>query len=690
MRYSRGGMIENPPFVVPVTVHPDLEELVPMFTGIALDIITQKASQNQARALFKQLMENDDNALAQLVQTIADLSEFYIFADNVPPNRVMVLLADIGQLVVNGFLAQAIKGYPAEFERYLDQDMARDVTKYLDDLNVEILKAQRASRGGGGGFGRGGGGGSRGWQPTGQRGGSGWGGGGRQRASRWDEDYDEQPTQQGYRGGGNGSRTQWGSNQGRRPVTRGTGTSIWDESGPRRTRMDVETSRSAPIRPARDFEAEAQMEGRGTPTPTPTPVRRHVEPVNPDATIIGELTFVPLPLTNSKWPKVLNTERPWDWILMEDGRQIRPAHQSDWKVSFQTEQPATPFYNPQTHILFHFLSADGKTVTEDAIQRNDTMGYLDHELDPHLRQKAEEARRDSEGKVAVAWQLVERLTPQPDSPLATDDIIEGDEEVTALVVPDEYMLTTSMADAIKKAGVRRKLENPDTLDRPFEVYVDRAVLTSVVEPDFGALYKLTNASDFRQVYQLLTDLPKGELAKEVNRRLTDGVNHALRTHIGLKAWSIDSFEEDIGDLMEALKEDYGPTLVNAMEENAIEIIARSLCHFGKEEVHGAEVQKLLDLPQLASVLIWRERASVTQLPVTADELVVPKDDGVLVSATNTPDFHRTISAIFNRTPDIPHVYHRRYLALADGQVYELVRGYLNDAATLMYKADFTV
>ncbi len=63
---------------------------------------------------------------------------------------------------------------------------------------------------------------------------------------------------------------------------------------------------------------------------------------------------------------------------------------------------------------------------------------------------------------------------------------------------------------------------------------------------------------------------------------------------------------------------------------------------------------------------------------------------MLVSAANTPDFHRTITSIFNRTPDIPHVYHRRYLALTDGQVYELVRGYLNDTAVLMYKADFTV
>ena len=691
MRFSRGGMIENPPFVVPVQISREFEQLTPLFTGVALDIITQTANKNQVRALFKELMENDDKALAALVQTIADLSEFYIIQDNIPESRVLYMLTEVGQMVVNGFLAQAIQQYPQEFERYLDEAMVADMRNYMSELDQEISRARRGAsfgRGGGNDWGGRGGGGGRTWQAGGRTGG-GWGGrGGVTRASRWDEDVTEPVGRPSRFGNEPEPRGQWGRTA---SASRSTGRTIWDDAG--RSIPSMESSnRNVPLRAARDFEAEAEAEGRGRRGTVVDPPRRHVEPTNPNATIVGNQTFVPLAGTNQLWPKVVNTQRPWDWILVEDGRQIRPAHQSDWKVTFNPEQPVTPHYNPQTHVLFHFLSADGKTVVEDTIKRNETMNYLDHELDPKLRMKAEQEQRDSEGKVVMAWKLVESLAPQPDSPLATDDIIEGDADKPALVVPDEHMLTLSLPDAVKRAGVLRKLEKSDALERPFELYADRAVMTTVVNPDFNLLFELTNADSFRKAYQLLSDLPAGELHTEVNKRLTAGVNHALSRNIGLKNWSIDSFEDDIGDLIKVLGADFGDSLVKSLEENAVEIISRALCHFTRSELDQPELSRLLGLPEdaEATVLVWRERASITHLPVTALELVVPKNDGVLVSATNTPDFHKTIAAIFNRTPDVPHVYYRRYLATADGVVYELVRGYVNDAALMLYRAEFSL
>lgn len=692
MHYSRGGMLENPPFVVPVQVSRELEELIPMFTGVVLDIVTNTANKNQVRGLFKQLLETNDKVLGDLVQTTADLCEYYIYRDDIPPSRVKPLLIEVGQLAVNGFLALAIQQYPGEFERYLDQAMVDDMRNYQRDLDMAISEARRGA-GGGGGVQRFGGGGmssGRSWQPGGGRG-SYTGGG---RGSRWDEEVPEQASYQ--RPDRFGSQERFGSGGGRMgsfgrggTPSRSSGrSSMWDESIRPSTNAAEDNGSRRGVRPARDFGQSNDRQSHGTHAEP----RRHVEPTNPNATIVGDITFVPLPDSGREWPKVQNVQRPWDRILMEDGRQLRPAHQSDWKVTFNPEQPLTPFYDPQTNVLFHILSADGKTVIEEPIKRNDTMNYLDHELDPKLRLKAENELKQKDGKVQMAWKLVENLAPKPESPLATDDVIDADKNAPALVAPAQHMLTVSLPDAIKKAGVMRKLEKADAMERPFELYADRAVLTTVVNPDFTALFELTNADSFRKAYQLLTDLPAGEMQKEVNKRLTAGVNHALSRNIGLKDWSIDSFEDDIGDLLKVLGEDYGPKLVEALEVNAVEIISRSLCHFSRKELDEPAVKRLLELPEDAdaTVLVWRERASITHLPVSSQDLVVPKNDGVLVSEANTPEFHSTIASVFNRTPDMPHVYYRRYLATDDGVVYELVRGYIVEAAHMLFKAEFNL
>ena len=688
MRHNRGASaIYNPPIEFPVQIARELQEIAPWCSGVAIDIIMSGARKNQARALFKDLMENDDRAMTSLVQTIADLAEFYIFSQDLREGEVERMLVNVGQVVVNGFLAQAVETYPQEFERYLDRQQLADVRDYVRELELEIQKAQRFSQGGRS-SGRGGG-----WQPNSRRddrGGWNRGAGGGGRVSRWDEDV---PDDRGGRGDDRGERDvgrgSWGSRTGR-TLAGGTGRTIWDHE--RRPRVSEDGPPASVGRQARDFEAEAAAERAARaahqPPTTTRGGRRSAGHPDPRATIIGNLQFLPVH-DDQEWPKVLDRNRPWDWVLLQDGRQVRPAHQAtDWKVTFNPAQPRTPWYDSNDSVLFYFYDPDG-TVSEIPIKRNDTMDYLDHELDPALRQKEQETRQKIEGKLVPTWQLAESLRPVPDSPLTTEGLLgeEEAEEPVTLTAPEEFIVTTSLADAIKKAGVRMKLEHHDKLGKPYELYVDRVVLTTVINPNYLELYELQNATSFSHLLQLMGELSQQDLLEEVNDRLTVAVNNALYNNLGLTDWSIDEFVDDIGELIVVLKDKFGPVVVKVFEDHAQEIISRALTYVTVEELKNEKVHKLLDGVQDA--LVWRERASVTVLPVTAEELSVPADTGVLVSESAMPAVHKTIRAIFDRTPDMPYVYAGRFLATRDGATYLLAQGYFAEGSVMVYRTNLS-
>lgn len=693
MRHNRGdSLFHNPPIVFPVQVDRELEDIVPWFTGVAMDIILQGAEKNEARQVFKNLMENDDRIMNQLVQTIADLAESYIFAQDLRDGQIERMLVSVGQVVVNGFLAEAVQSFPQEFERYLTREQANDVREYTRELNAEIQAARSNSRGGGGRSSRGGGGA---WQPNGGR--------GRDdryntrssttrgRPSRWDEDtpVDDRRGGRDDRDDSRDSRVSgtWGSRA--RPAA-SSGRTIWDAE--RRPRVSEDGPRASMGRQARDFEAEAEAEraarAEHQPRTTTRGGRRYAGQPDPRGTIIGNLQFIPMH-DDQEWPKVLDRKRPWDWVLLADGRQVRPAYKAtDWTVTYNPAQPRTPWYDPSESVLFLFLDTDG-TVSEVSIKRNDTMDYLDHELDPALRQKEQETRQKAEGKLAPTWQLVEDLRPLPESPLTTVGLLSEDsaEKPVTLSAPEEFLITASLADAIKKAGVRMKLEHHDKLGKPYEFYVDRVVLTTVINPNYLELYELQNASSFSHLLQLMGDLSQQDLVEEVNDRMTVAVNNALYNNLGLSDWSIDEFVDDIGDLIVLLKEKFGPVVVKALEDRAPEIISRALTYVTVEELKSDKVNKLLDGVQDA--LVWRERTSVTALPVTSDELAVPNDLGVLVSESAMPTIHKTISAIFERTPDVPYVYAGRFITTRDGATYLLAQGFFAEGSVMVYRTNLS-
>ncbi len=682
----RGGLAHNPPYVIPVQVDQALYNATPLFTGYVMDYIVSKAQQNQARALFQQLAEQDQNLMGMMVQDLANATEFFYFSENQTPGMIEATIRNLVGVVVDAYLGFSINHYPNDFGPLLDQQAISEAQRYIGDLEQLKRQAQLFYNGGRGGNWQGNQQ-SNSWQPNQQRGGGRGQNWQNQQAnySRWDEPVQHQQQPQGgsygYR---QSTQDNWPGNRmpnNRMQGNRGPARSTPFEEAPvgRNGGTTNASTGTTSARPRREFLEPRQVQPER---------QRVVAPINPRQTVVGNVTFVPA--GENEWPKVMDPKRIFDWVLLQDGTQLRPAHLSDWKVSFDPEAVATPWYNPQTHLLMHVKTPDGR-VRAEPFKRESAMDYLDHELDPALRKRAQDEALKAGGKVEAAWNLVEQLRPNPSSPLATAEPLGEDAEGHQVrpLNPGDYLTTNSLPDAIKRAVLKLKVDHPDVLNQAFELYVDRGVLTEVANPDFDLLFKLSTTESFKSLFHLLIDSAADEdLIKAVDKRVAQHISSAMQYHLGLRDWSIDSFQDDYGELLAALKQDYGQSVVEALEGYAIEIISRALAYYPEDEL--SKIRSAVGLEEGLNALVWRERSSVTRLPVTAQELAVADDKGVLISETNQPELYRTLSSIYERTEDLPLTFHGRYLATSDGVVYQLARGYLNDQALMLYKAAFVL
>lgn len=682
MSFQRGAIdVYNPPFVINVRVSQKLNEFVPLFTGYVLANVSSTAGKNPARAMFQDLLQQDDRALTQLVQELANLTQFAVDAENLRPDQVELAIRNLVVPVTNGYLAMAVDMYPQQFGQVLNPEQSNEVGLYINALNTIRQQANdfynQNNQGNGWGSqnnqNSGGYGGNR---AANNRGGNGWNnnqnnqGYGNARSGRWDEPVDDN-NQGGYQPV---SQDRWPGNK---MGSQGNGSDAVFSGGGGGAAVATQSTGGTTThsRPAREFQVR-----RGVRTSVDAPQE------DPRVSIVDGHRFYP-PTANMEWPRVINDKRIWDWILMEDGSQLRPAYQSTWKPAFDSDRPVTPWFDSQDKVLFHYKSPTGE-VSERLLDREKTMEYLDHELDVNLRRVAKEVALAREGKAAPAWDMVEQLRPNPSSPLATTAPLGEDakgEDVRA-INPTDFLKTTSLADAIKRASLKLKVDHPGILNEAFELYIERAVLTTVLTPDFDLLYQMANADSFKKLFQLIVDSDADqELLNEVDARVVAGINEAMVCHMGLKGWLITNFREDFGDLLAALKEDYGDAVINYLEEYAIEIISRALSYYGEKEL--AAVRETVGLEESVVALVWRERSSVTRLPINAEQVHIPVDTGVMVSGSIYPEMYKTLSSVFLRTTDVPHVYHGRYLVTTDGVVYAMYNGYLGKDAVLVYKAN---
>lgn len=631
---------ENPPFVVRLRLPRDLADLETAITGYTLAYLEKRAT-NDARELFANAMDSDQRAFEDMVNIVAEITIFFIEVDRLSENRWGMALEKAVQIGVDGYMVQYMNRHSAAFSNLkLSNEMIDSMDDYADRLRQvydEIKEyARRGSRGGGRD--------DRDYR----------------RDDRDDRDYrrDDRDSRRDNRDDRN-NRNERNDYPRRRRAGAGNAVFGGDGANDRDTYNGPHRRRRAGGVPREEAIREKRI------------------------TIINGREFQPI--GDNEWPKCRDLNNPWDWILMENGLQIRPAGKSGWKVTFDFDKPRTPYYNPQTHILFHALSLEGK-VTELIVGRNAEMDkYLDFELDPALRRVAEETLKHREEKAVSLWKTVEELKLYPDRPLATTTPLgENGEELPVASAPTEIGMTTSLSQAVKRDLIQMRLKNPKDVEKGFEVYHDRVVLSPTLVNDRAKLLELVNSTTFVELHGRLEKLlPTDQVRIAVNQRITQGVNRFMTEEMGLEGWSITSFDEDIGDLLKFLKEDFGDRAVKALTDYEGALLGTFLTLADENKLDA--VAEMFDLEEGEKLLVWSERCSTTYLPVSFDELSLPVGNGMLVTQAHHSGLYGSFCAILNRTEDFPVVYFDRYIVTANDVVLKLVRGAFNPESILVYR-----
>ncbi len=742
--FIQGGLPHQPPFVVPINGSPELQSLAPLVTGYVLLEINQQAGKNELRSFFFNLASDNgyqNQFLQQLTQATADLSEYYILQQRLQPEQAVRMAASD---VCSTMVAVVAQQFQQGLQQYITQQQVNDLNGLLHKHQQiqQMLQQfhnpnpgyggyqQPMMQGGAPGYNTGyGNRGAGGYPPGGfHRGGAGTMGpriGGHQ-------PYTPRP-------GAMPTHTGYNPNYSAGPRGQVVGGDMWRMGGgPSYGNPETETARvgmGMGRRRAGAVVDEVEFAPNNTPqrhipiVAEPEPVQTY-EPVQASEINWGKPRvdsgvrtvapaveeeiniFAPLPTreepraqyvslsSDREWPKVADPLRPYDEMLLEDGSVVKPALTSGWKVTLNQERPYPLVYDYNKYVLFHVRRPDG-TVTEILNERNDDMSYLDNELDPALRAQARD-RQNQERTTVVepVWKLADKMRPlQANSsvvaPVEPEPVEDGAEvEAPAPAVVDGIAIAHSLAEAQIKAQLTAgKDKRVDLSTMPIEYYFD---LISTVNTDQNHSYTVRSLDSLTSFEVLKTKLleVQDQLGEAVfgaiDTRLTAAINEAMDKNLSLDGWKIDSFVGDYDELIAALNNTCGAYMTDALKDHARKIIGSSLAVLAGDsykrylkEVGAEESEEMAG----TTFLLFRDRCSVTQVPWTQADLSLVIGEGGLIPEAQSAELHKAVAEIFERTPDEPVVFARRYLLTSDRKRLEIRKGFLGQNSYLLYPAE---
>lgn len=416
----------------------------------------------------------------------------------------------------------------------------------------------------------------------------------------------------------------------------------------------------------------------------------------------------PTPAPES-WPKFINPERPYDGMILEDGTEMRPASKSGWKITFSPDKPYRTIYDPTQLVLFHVKRPDG-TVLERLEPRSDDMNYLDHELDPALRRVRRDQETANGPQVVPTWGLAERMkqipeksvavmAPEPEAAEGEAAPVDTSDDLSTELKPrtlDVVAQVHSRGEALVRLSVltNDKSINPSQ-ESPAEFYFEEITPVVTDKNVINIVRSLEGITSFEELNAKLNEydhLFSTEVKTVLDKRLTAAVVQALQKNMGLDGWAIDSYLADYDDLITALRSNFGgtDTLVDAFHAFAPVMIGQSVAVLGGDSYtqYAKTVYSADDDSKLGDTLLaFRDRCSITQVPWNFADLRIDLNGGGVISEAAMPQLYAAVRAIFSRTEDYPVTWARRYLCTADKKLIELRHGFLGgDDVFLMFDA----
>lgn len=707
------GLPLNPPFVPNIPLQGNIAQYLPQITGFAMYALQANAERNPLRTftynLYSRNRYNNED-FGTLIMTIAEAATFMIMAGNLPPEQAIPKAAEE---VVSMLMAVQVFRHVA-LQNLVPSEQVKNEIVALKQQFDQLAESVRA------------------FKNNAQR--TGWG----QQSTGWGSG--NQGSWGGQQGGWSGQQSGW-SSPGFSPSSV---TGQQHRGQPLRTSLQQSTpsvwttdpgqqhgggGHGGPFKPSQPHLEEYVMD-KGQPTQRQTTSREDFvskAKQNAQRTVAASTAapaddsrFKPLPgdtfeviedvpeyvplQEGKEWPKLLNSDRPYDSVLLQEGYEMRPAKLSGWVVTRTTEKPFPLLYDPLTHLLFHIRDPEGN-VTEKAIRMTPDMNYLDHELNATLREQVKSSE-SNQPKTDYDWALVSKLKPMPRHPISAivesapeDEVGEEHEDVDATDEPmclDDILLVHTPSEADMRISlVTPEVEEAIKSRKPVEYYFD--VLTPLqADKNYvntvKALGRLQTMAEFRDA--AATDRGQNKLSDAalqlINRRMTQSVNEVLKFNMGIKGWKISSFMADYDDLVEELQKDFGPVVAETLERHAPQIIQTNCSVLSGDAfsaylkwVSGGEVKTHMG----EHLTVFRERCSTTRVPwgMWQFDKIIDSDLGSMVPEGAMPTMYKAVREIFERTADQEIPFARHFLLTEDEVRYELRRGFFSDDCYLISK-----
>lgn len=677
------------PFVPAVQVAPEMQNYLPLITGHSILAIQQGAQRNELRSFYFNLCSANawqNRDFADHVTGVAQLAHLLIVSNRLVPEQAV---GQAAQMMTDMLVSQQAVKYENYFARYMTPEMVHSVRENMGRFQAAQAQIQQLYGGGmGGGYlggygnsapmGRGptfvGAPGNYGAPPPPNSGGY---------PNRFAAPSHTTTLDQLFRDDrGTPNNT---------PVNDGFGRTYGAATSTNRPVEEITMSPGSGV----EHKAPKFPPAFGT-SDASRGVQPAVAPKQPEVKRMPPPTHVPIS-SDREWPKVYDPTRPYDSMIMEGGEEIRPAYTSGWTTTYSIENPYPLVYRLSDQMLFHVRNTDGH-INELVLERNETMGYLDNELDPKLRAAVKAAAANPNIITALNWKgaaMIQQVDGKPfTQPLEIAEEGNFEVEVEAFPITDETVIQAhSLAEANVKltmacsnAGITR--DDSKSLEYYVDLLTPVAVSQAEVRRAVTSLKSCTSLTTMVEKLVEFRDKLPTDLFATIDKRLTDRLNHVIDKSLGLQGWNIDSFFDDLNELLALIRNDYGDTLVDALQDNyrdvvgpAVEVLASNGLSRYLESIGSEETS-----PDKSNLLVFRDRVSVLNVPWSYDDMALEIRDGGLVTQTRLPEVYAVLEAVFHRTraSHIPFAHH--YLVTKDQKRLEFRRGFLGRNSIVVYPA----
>lgn len=667
--------VENPPFVPNVNVDQRAARFLHIISGLLMQEIQNNAQPGRPLRVYMYNLYSSNNwNNGNFARTVSGICDWFVMAmeTNQYPSE-QACLNDIVPKMAELAAAAQLRDVP-ELENYLDAN-AHNVTvgliNRLDQIADQIASYQQRQQG----WGRGGQGGGQGggWQDR-QR--SDWQSRRTTGGSQWEGSTQRQQTRPADTFGSGGSNLfsgrQAGGDRWGRGEDRSEGSTRFD-----RRREEPTQSRSTDV--------EASSSAKGFDDGFTGDWRRKEQRVAPTRKP-GEDVAVEQTGSTPELNKGKFTEKVMEAIeILADEARGKLA----WRPSI--DQPYPLAYNPRTQLLY--LRKDSSHASVVQVIKDRQEGTVDYEKHKIVRNFGPAARKITpEENLKKLETMRAALEPRSlDDPTLT-------EEARALlknrVVSDSWIMETSQELAWVMGAVGKQLDGVDgTLP---DIYHRRAKICVPVVglEDQSEMIRELGACDTYEALKLkllaLGPTMNPELWQLCEQKLTEAVNRVLAQRMSIEDIRIESFIEDVTDVVPVIGKAYGRLFVDAFNTSAAETIQRmfqTVSDGMEEEIRfmtdnilanytGEQAAKLKFTYLISNV-------TMTYLSCLAQELEIELDPKKAVLVTiNTPFVRELLVDILDQVAD-GFEYERHFIRTADGRVLELTRGLLGQESLLL-------